>query len=111
MESNELVEGLLQDLECPKALGKFGREHGGDVILETGLVQVQCKTSASGKAVWPAKPIDVSIIKTEEKISQGGREEPTFVDRCDKLHGHNFRACRGSQHQSHVQEGQEQKGC
>ncbi|CAK9274462.1 unnamed protein product [Sphagnum jensenii] len=69
MESNELVEGLLEDLECPKALGKFGREHGGDVILETRLFQVQCKTSASGKAVWPAKPIDVSIIKTEEKIT------------------------------------------
>jgi hypothetical protein len=73
MESNELVEGLLEDLECPKALGKFeagaGPEHGGDVILETGLFQVQCKTSASRKAVWPAKPIDVSIIKKEEKIT------------------------------------------
>jgi len=73
MESNELVEGLLEDLECLKALGKFeagaGPEHGGDVILETQLFQVQCKTSESGKAVWPAKPIDVSIIKTEEKIT------------------------------------------
>ncbi len=73
MESNELVEGLLEDLECPKALGKFeagaGPAHGGDVILETGLFQVQCKTSASGEAVQPAKPIDVSIIKTEEKIT------------------------------------------
>ncbi len=73
MESNELVEGLLEDLECPKALGKFeaGTEpaHGGDVTLETGLFQVQCKTSASGEAVEPAKPIDASIIKTEEKIT------------------------------------------
>ncbi|CAM6075819.1 unnamed protein product [Sphagnum tenellum] len=72
-ESNELVEGLLEDLECPKALGKFeaGTEpaHGGDVTLETGLFQVQCKTSASGEVVEPAKPIDASIIKTEEKIT------------------------------------------
>jgi hypothetical protein len=72
-ESNELVEGLLEDLECPKALGKFeaGTEpaHGGDVTLETGLFQVQCKASASGEAVEPAKPIDASIIKTEEKIT------------------------------------------
>jgi hypothetical protein len=86
MESNELVEGFLENLECPKALGKFeagaGPEHGGDVILETGLFQVQCKTSASGKAVWPAKPIDVSIIKAEEKITVKAEEKnpPTFVD-------------------------------
>ncbi|CAK9877968.1 unnamed protein product [Sphagnum jensenii] len=63
-ESNELVEGLLEEVEA-------GTEpaHGGDVTLETGLFQVQCKTSASGEAVEPAKPIDASIIKTEEKIT------------------------------------------
>jgi hypothetical protein len=47
VESNELVEGLLEDLECPKALGKFeagaGPEHGGDVILRQGYFKSSVK--------------------------------------------------------------------